>query len=196
MAKKDLIKTENGSDSKEQTDNSLRDEVIEFITGQEEHPREDKVLMLVLLGLKPTKAARMSGYSESYSRFGIHRALRESKMFGEKLDEILGKMPAVYRQYCAARLFRVAGIEDKALQEMEIDPTLAIRHPQILRQLKVACGAMVEEHTPQILVPVQVAVQVQNFLSEQQGQHSHTQKVDAIDAEEGESTNESFVDVR
>lgn len=188
MAKKDLIKTENGNDSKELTDNSLRDEVIEFITGQEGQPREDKTLMLILLGLKPTKAARMSGYSESYSRFGIHRALRESKMFGEKLEKILGKMPSVYRQYCAARLFRVAGIEDKALTEMEIDPTLAIRHPQILRQLKVACGAMVDEHTPLILIPVQVAVQVQNCLSEQQRQHSQTQKMDAIDAEKGEST--------
>lgn len=150
------------------SNNTLRDEVISFIAGSNKHPKEDKVLMLVLLGLKPTKAARMSGYSESYSRFGIHRALRESKMFGEKLEQILGEMPSVYRQYCAARLFRIAGIEDKALQKMESDPTLAIRHPQILRQLKVACGAMVDEHTPQALIPVQVAIQIQNLLQDQQ----------------------------
>ncbi len=145
---------------KKPKDDSLLNEVVTFIAGQEEHLREDKVLMLVLLGMKPTPAARLAGYSESYSRFGIHRKLRESKMFGEKLEEILGKMPSAYRQYCAARLFRVAGIEDKALQEMENDPTLAVRHPQILRQLKVTCGALTEEGTR----PHIVSIQTLNFL--------------------------------
>jgi hypothetical protein len=144
-----------------------------------------------LKGMNTYRSAKAAGFSESYSRGDIYRDLKPGGLAISKLEQILAKTPETVKKITQLRILTDGlEIDRLALDQYKSDPRLAITNPSLLKHLRQVAGVLAQDHQPQApLVPLRLAIQIQNVLAEQQRQRPQAKKVDVIDAEEGESTN-------
>jgi len=141
-----LIKKDN--DITDIVDSDIVDEVVAEIISTSNSKRKDKFILLWLLGHSAKSAALSAGYSASYSASGIQRALKHSNSLRERIEKITAVMPERYRALCRLRLGDIAEIESEVLKKMKDSPEKAMKHPQLLRQLKVAAGVIGDDNMP------------------------------------------------
>ena len=139
--------TKKSKDITEIVDNEVIDEVMGEFLSTSKDKRQDKFLLLWLLGHSMKSAALASGYSESYASSGVQKAIKKSSKLKERMLEISSGFPERYRALCRLKLADVAEIEQGVLEEMKADPVLAAKHPKILRDLKITSGVL-ENDTP------------------------------------------------
>ena len=100
-------------------------------------------------GLSLLQAGQAAGYSKQYCASGLIKAVRDGKKADRVLKDITKKMPGLYRSMNAINLFDVAKLEQKALQVLDDQPELIIRHPGLLKQIKGVAGVLQDDQPPQ-----------------------------------------------
>lgn len=140
-------KTGNSNNIKDVVDSDTVDEVIAEIISKSGDKKTDKFLLLWLFGFSAKAAALSAGYAKSYAESGVQARLKTPKL-RQRLDEITQVMPEKYRSLCRLRLIDVFEIEEEVLKVMKDKPELAMKHPQLLRQIKQSSGALADEGQP------------------------------------------------
>ena len=140
---------------KDKKHNQIKDivkpEIVDEVVGQiaststdKKDKRRDKFLLYWLLGYPVRTAGITAGYKESYAKFGLYEVLKQP-IVKERLLEITSAMPEKYRALCRLRLGDVAEVEGSVINLMKDDPKLALKHPQVLKQLKKSAGVLEDE---------------------------------------------------
>jgi hypothetical protein len=139
--------TKKRNDNRDLTDVVPQDALSDIFTTLTKDKKDEKRMTFYLywlFGFPIKTCANVSGYSESYAYNLVHAYKKQPKL-RHKVDEILDMFPERYKSFCKLRLPQIAEIEGKALQEYESDPKLAIRQPQLLKQVKQAGGVDLNE---------------------------------------------------
>ena len=121
-------------------------EVVENVVGEKKADKETKFFLYHFLGLPAPLSAKLAGYAPS-TGYGLVYRFKKNPMLREKLAQIVNVVPDQYRQLCKLRLAKISEIEAKILDEMYKNPQEAMRHPKVLRELKLAAGAL--DETPE-----------------------------------------------
>jgi len=100
--------------------------------------------LLRMFGIPTQTASSMVGFTPSYGYKLLKRYRNDTKL-RHTLEQFVSQMPDDYRTLCRLRLPDVAEIEQAAIQEYKNDPKLAIRQPQLLKQVKQAGGVDLNE---------------------------------------------------
>ena len=155
--KKKVKKTKQHNQIKDIVDSDTVDEVVAQIastSGDKKDQRRDKFLLYWLLGYPVRVAGLTAGYKESYAKFGLYEVLK-LPIVKERLLKITSAMPEKYRALCRMRLGDVAEIEGKALKEMKDNPEKALKHPQLLKQVKQSAGVLADDG---VIQPIQINI--------------------------------------
>jgi hypothetical protein len=144
MTKKKKVKkmSNKSNETKQITDIVPEDEldnIFSTLIDKDPKGKQYKFYLYYLFGFPIKTCAKTAGYAESTGYAMVQKYKRQSKLRA-RVDEILGMFPEKYRSVCRMRLPQVAEIEAKALNVLEADPKLAIRQPQLLRQVKQGGG--------------------------------------------------------
>lgn len=185
MPKKRSTTPKNGNNSKA----LIKDSVIEstiagaYVDEQDDRPR--KLVSNLILGCSFQDAAAKAGYSKQYARGNLYTAFKNSARFRRVIDSITGKLPERYRQICRLRLGQVAEIERKALDTYLQNPELAIQKPKLMRDIKIAAGALSEDFGETGVQYANFQVIVGQVISQPRthGQFQLTDNQDIIDCE-------------
>lgn len=137
-------KAEKSNNITDIVDSEVVEEVIAEVISDSKDKKTDKFILLWLLGYSAKAAALSVGYAKSYAESGIQKRLKTPKL-RERLEQITQVMPERYRSLCRLRLADVAEIESGVLEAMKTNPDKALRHPQILKQIKQSSGALADE---------------------------------------------------
>jgi len=124
------------------------DEVIGQVASTSKDRMRDKFILYWLLGYSVRSAGIAAGYKASTVHSGKLYKWLKSSIVKERLEKISGVIPEKYRALCRLRLTDVGEIEASVLKLMKDDPEKALRHPQMLKQVKQAAGVLVEEVIP------------------------------------------------
>ena len=136
------------------------------------------------LGYTPTEAGLKAGYAESYAKTDIRRKLT-SPNFIAKLQKFADKMPEARTTLAKLRLPMLYDLEEKFYQKCENDPVLLAKYGKVAERDYKLAGLLKEDVKAQILVPVNVAIQVQDVLQAQQPPlHVDTVEVDKLEHSE------------
>lgn len=147
-------KPKNSNDITDIIDPNTVDEVMATILTTSNDERRDKFILYWLLGYNMKTAALAAGYKQSYAESGIQKAMRDSPILRERIEKITSVMPEKYKALCRMRLPDVAEVEGGVIKLMKDDPEMAMKHPQVLKQMKQAAGVLVDEVIP--LQPVSI----------------------------------------
>ncbi len=110
-------------------------------------------------------AAGLCGYHPQ-SGWRLDKQMQTNPKYQREVTEVLRAFPDAYRDFAKARLPDVAEVEAGALEAMKEDPTLAVKHPGILRGIKSAVGITDKEETPQDVVNIdKLQMLIQNDLN-------------------------------
>ena len=90
------------------------------------------------------EASSQVGISASYG-YKIRKDWRENPKFRSRIFKKLKQYPADYQDACKALLPAVLDTEVRAVKAMQDDPTLAVKHPQLLKQIKQGAGIDLNE---------------------------------------------------
>jgi len=143
-------KADKNNDSKQLTDvvpQNVIDDIFTTLTKEQKDKKRMTFYLYWLFGYPIKSCADLSGYSESYAYNLVH-AYKKSSKLRTQVDEVLDLFPERYKSVCRLRLPQIAEIEGLALGEYEKDPKLAIRQPQLLKQVKQAGGVDLNEEAP------------------------------------------------
>jgi hypothetical protein len=125
--------------------------VLETLKKHRELPAErqlsqdEQFLYLIQEGFTRKEAAKHSGFAERYGFEKYHSLTRDNQKYYAHLDRISQKMPGLYKMDARFNLADVSQIDRSVIERLKSDPDLAIRHPAILRQLKIAGGVLSDE---------------------------------------------------
>ena len=145
----------------------------------EDDERETRFIEYLALGLSPLKAGLKAGYAESYARSTLYQKFNNPN-FISKIQKYADKLPETRTTLAKLRLPKLHKIEEKFYDKCENDPELFARYSKIAERDYKLAGLLKEQVQTQILVPVQVAIQVQNVLDDQQKVHDSQQKVSQV----------------
>jgi len=124
------------------------DEVMAGVLTTSNDKRRDKFILYWLLCYNMKTAALSAGYRQSYAESGIQKTMRDSPILRERIEKITSVMPEKYKTLCRMRLPDVAEVEGGVIKLMKDDPEMAMKHPQVLKQMKQAAGVLVDETIP------------------------------------------------
>ena len=116
-------------------------EVVTNIVSLKKADKRAKFYLYWILGLPLASCGRLAGYTKEYS-YKLVQKYRNNRAIRTEIEQMTGLMPEKYKTICQLKLAQISVIEDKALGEYDKDPKLAIRSPKLLRDLKVAAGAL------------------------------------------------------
>ena len=85
------------------------------------------------------KSCELSNISESYG-YQILKRFRTQRSFQNEIKKAIDLAPDTYKDSCKLLLPTILDTELKAVQAMADDPSLAVKHPQLLKQMKQAAG--------------------------------------------------------
>ena len=159
-------KTEKSNDITDIVDPNDIDEVvgqIASISSDKKDSRQDKFLLYWLLGYSVRVAAITAGYSEGTSRGSNLYKVLKRPITRERLLQITNGMPEKYKALCRMRMGDVAEIESGVVKLMKDDPELALKHPQVLKQMKQAAGVLLDEVSPPPTVNIKSLKIMQNI---------------------------------
>jgi len=108
--------------------------------------RRTMFAILRIHGHTQEDAAKLCGYHPG-SGSRLEKQMKTDPKYQKEISEVLGAFPDAYREFAKARLPDVAEVEAGALAAMKEDPTLAVKHPGILRSIKSATGIQDIEET-------------------------------------------------
>ena len=148
--------------------------------------RETKFMEYLALGMNITEAGLKAGYSQSYSKTDIRRKLN-SPRFISKLAEFADQQPETRTTLAKLRLPKLYNLEDKFFDKCEDDPELYARYSKISEREYKLAGLMTQDVQAQIIVPVSVAIQVQNHLQQQESVSSKDDIVTITDGSDKDS---------
>ncbi|MBC8466726.1 MAG: hypothetical protein H8D55_02695 [Deltaproteobacteria bacterium] len=126
---------------------NIVNEVVSNIIGDNKKDKRTKFFMYWFLGVNQKTAAKLAGYQPNYG-YALTQKYRHSSKLRATLDKITSKMPERYRTLCRLRLAEISDIEGAALAKFKDDPELAIRKPQLLKQLKQSAGVLEADFAP------------------------------------------------
>ncbi len=131
-------------------------------------PRSRETLFIenMTLGLAPIPAAIKAGYSENYAQSAI-KAKLNNPLFISRLAKYADKLPETRTTLAKLRLSKLYDLEDKFYDLCQDDPELYAKHNKVAERDYKLAGLLKEEVSVQILIPVQVAIQVQSAMLEQ-----------------------------
>ncbi|MDY6839783.1 MAG: hypothetical protein SWH78_17635 [Thermodesulfobacteriota bacterium] len=138
-------KEDKDNETKELIPSDIVSEVVADIGANSKDTRHTKFALYYLLGLSPYQAALRAGYSPSYAKSNMYKRLAEGGCLRQEIERVLSKIPERYRQICQARLIAVTDIEGKILERCREDPDKAMKHPQVLKQIKQTAGVLSDE---------------------------------------------------
>ena len=141
------------------------DKETKELTEQEE--REQRFIQNLALGMNIKEAALNAGYSKSTANSSVYQKFY-SPNFLNKLQEYVKSIPEARAELAKVRLPKLFQLEDKFYQKCSKDPELYAKYSKISERDYKLAGLLKEEVKAQVIVPIQVAVQLQNVLSEQQ----------------------------
>lgn len=162
MAKKKVTKNV-------QITEDLAVEVVENVVAAKKGSKQDKFFLYWLFGLTQKNCAKLVGYSETHAS-RLVKKFREDAKTRQRVEQIADLMPDTYRTVCKLRLPWISEIEGKGLGEYDRDPRLAVTNPQLLKQVKTGAGVKTDIEISPTIIPITVAIQMQNHLAAQQRQ--------------------------
>jgi hypothetical protein len=145
MSDDDVITSKKSNDT-ELFNGSDINEIVSSVIKAKKGSRRDKFFLYRFFNLPMEICARLSGYSLSYCYKLSEKYQKDSKL-QESFQKLVDVIPDRYRELCKIRLMEMGEIEGRALAEYKKDPQLAIRQPQLLKQLKEAAGILNEADT-------------------------------------------------
>jgi hypothetical protein len=140
-------KANNSNDNNEITDlvpHDALDDIFTALTKEQKDKKRMTFYLYWLFGFPIKTCSKLSGYSESYAYNLVHDYKKKPNL-RHKVDEVLNMFPERYKSFCKLRLPQIAEIEGLALGAYSDDPKLAIRQPQLLKQIKQAGGVDLNE---------------------------------------------------
>ena len=128
----------------------------------------DFILRHKVLKYSVKQAAEDVGISNSYGH-KINRLWAEDPKFRTRIMRKLDKYPDDYKDACKVLLPTVLKTEVMGLKAMQDDPTLAVKHPQLLRQVKQGAGIKLDGDPPTVTQKINIeAIQTMIFNSLQE----------------------------
>jgi len=109
----------------------------------------DFILRHRALGYSVKKAAEEVGISPSYG-YKINKLWDEDPKCRSRIMRKLDKYPEDYKDACKILLPTVLKTEVMGLRAMQDDPTLAVKHPQLLKQVKQGAGIKFDDDLPKV----------------------------------------------
>ena len=132
--------------------NELVDERCEPFQGD---VQIDFVMRHKILKYSVKKACEEVGISNVYGH-KINRMWATDPKFRSRIMKKLDKYPDDYKDACKALLPTILKTEVKGLEAMADDPTLAVKHPQLLKQMKMGAGVDLSDNPPSVVQHVNI----------------------------------------
>jgi hypothetical protein len=107
----------------------------------------DFILRHKVLKHSVKRAAEDVGISNSYG-YKLNKLWNEDPKFRSRIMKKLDQYPDDYKDACKLLLPTILKTEVKGLQAMQDNPELALKHPQLLKQIKQAAGIDLNEIPP------------------------------------------------
>jgi hypothetical protein len=149
-----LTCTENGNQDKELTVEKAIATLADYVVVEKDlEKRQTEITIFTgwFNGLSLTKCAKLAGCSVSWAS-KLVKKYSQNGVYRREIDSYFDAIRDRFKNSQLLRLFRVGQIQDKALNEMEDKPVLAIKHPAMLRDVMKVSGVLAEESAP----PVQI----------------------------------------
>jgi hypothetical protein len=143
MTKKD----EKGNSDKELTlENAisiLSDQIVDE-KDLEKHEKQVRLFLGWFNGLSVTKSAKIAGYSVAHASRLLQKYQKDREFRGE-INSYFDALPDRFKNFEKLKLHQVGRIQQKALDRMEENPELAIKHRGILKDIMKVTGVLEEE---------------------------------------------------
>jgi len=133
-------------------------------------PRDYELALQIALGKKYQEAGRIAGFAESTLKTGYFYKKCKSPYISTLIDHIADSYPDKRRQMAKVRLARAVEIENNIYEKAEQDTEFAI-NPTVAKTLErdYKLAGLLHDFSPsQVLVPIQVAIQIQTHIEDQQ----------------------------
>jgi ASC-1-like (ASCH) protein len=128
----------------------------------------DFIMRHKVLKYSVKQAAEGVGISNSYGH-KINKLWAEDPKFRSRIMRKLDKYPDDYKDACKVMLPTVLKTEAKGLQAMQDNPELAVKHPQLLKQIKQGAGIKFDEELHPVTQNINIeAIQTMIFNSLQE----------------------------
>jgi len=137
-------------------------------------PRDYELALQIALGKKYQEAGRIAGFAESTLKTGSFYKKCKSPYISTLIDYIADSYPDKRRQMAKIRLSRAVEIENNIYEKAEQDTEFAVNSvvaKTLERDYKLA-GLLHDFSPAQVLVPIQVAIQIQTHIEDQQSKVS------------------------
>ena len=151
------------------------------------NPREIKFIEHLALGYEPVEAAIKAGYTKGYATCHAKRKLF-SPNFIAKVQAYADKIPGTRSTLAKLRLPKLFDIEEQFFEQCKTDPKLYAKYSKVSEREYKLSGLLKDEVQAQILIPVNVAVQVQNTINDQQATNVNASNVKRLGSMGGCST--------
>lgn len=100
------------------------------------------------LGFSTYKAAVLAGFSESYARGQIYQMVKGGKKYQEMQKRFIKTLARTFKENEALLLPDLAEVQAEVVKLLKEKPELALKHPALLRQIKVGTGVLQDEPGP------------------------------------------------
>jgi hypothetical protein len=130
-----VSKKETVNDNKALTEIDSEQQGKELI---ENDSRQDKLIRLLCTGMAVKPAAEMAGYSPSYARTMIYRAVK-TPAFQEKLKQY------VLANYKTMQIPKILGIDDQVLNHLVKNPLDSPKHKDTLKRVQKIAGYLKDD---------------------------------------------------
>jgi hypothetical protein len=147
-----------------------KSEIVGNIISAKMFRKKASFFLYWIFGINRKKSAELAGYKPTYADKLVanYRKDRETRTL---LEKVFDEFPEKYRMLCKARLVELAKIEEGALAEYAANPRLAIKHPSLLKHLKVAGGVLPQDDfvRPMDIDIGSIQLLIQNKLTDRDG---------------------------
>jgi len=123
----------------------------------------DFIFRHMVLKYSVKQAVEDVGISIAYGH-KINRMWRGDAKFRSRIMKKLDSYPDDYRDACRSLLPVILKTEVEGLRAMQDNPELAVKHPQLLKQMKMGAGINLSDDPPTVIANVNIGLIQQHIM--------------------------------